>query len=212
MLKPFANNKMSKPSTMSQSGSKRALGVLGFVRSSSLVLWLGVMAPAGLVLTGCASGPVVSDYKMEKPRLDLKEYFNGTIDAWGVFEDRSGKVVNRFTVVMKCTWDGDKGVLDEDFTYSDGTKSKRVWTIVKKGDTYVGTADDVKGQADGEAAGNALNWKYTLKLPVDGKVYEVQFDDWMYLMDEKTMLNRATMSKFGFRLGDVILSFRKRDS
>ncbi|MDX1668087.1 MAG: DUF3833 domain-containing protein, partial [Limnobacter sp.] len=151
------------------------------------------------------------DYAGEQPKLDLKEYFNGTLDAWGVFQDRNGKVVKRFTVVMKCSWDGNTGVLDEDFTYSDGTKEKRVWTIVKNGDQYTGTAGDVVGQATGVASGNALNWSYTLRLPVEDSVYEVQFDDWMYLMDEKTMLNRAVMSKFGVELGEVFLSFRKRD-
>ena len=73
-----------------------------------------------------------------------------------------------------------------------------------------GTAGDVVGEAVGEVAGNALNWRYTLKLPVDGKVYEVQFDDWMYLMDQNTLINRASMSKFGFELGEVTLFFRKR--
>jgi len=172
---------------------------------------LAFLALAGaLVLTACAS-PQPKDYAQEKPVLDLKEYFNGTIDAWGVFQDRSGKVVKRFTVVMKCTWDGDTGVLDEDFVYSDGTTQKRVWTLKKNGNSYTGTAGDVLGQASGETAGNAFQWKYTMLLPVDGTTYEVQFDDWMYLMDDKVMLNRATMSKFGIELGEVLLSFRKRD-
>ena len=34
-------------------------------------------------------------------------------------------------------------------------------------------------------------------------------DDWMYLIDDRVMLNRATMSKFGVRLGEVFLSFTK---
>ena len=63
--------------------------------------------------------------------------------------------------------------------------------------------------ATGRVVGNAFRWAYTLKLPVDGSVYEVQFDDWMYLVDERVMLNRATMSKFGVRLGEVTLSFTK---
>jgi hypothetical protein len=70
----------------------------------------------------------------------------------------------------------------------------------------------VVGTAEGRAAGNALNWRYTLALPVDGKVYEVQFDDWMYLMDERVMLNKAVMSKFGMFLGEVTLSFQKSQS
>jgi len=66
------------------------------------------------------------------------------------------------------------------------------------------------GQAKGQTQGNAFRWTYTLALPVDGKVYHVDFDDWMYLIDERVMLNRATMSKFGVRLGEITLSFTKR--
>jgi hypothetical protein len=164
-----------------------------------------------LALAGCASSPRPEIYRDEKPVLDLQRYFNGTVDAWGYFQDRGGRVVKRFKVEMKCTWNGNVGVLDEMFSYSDGTTSRRVWTITKvDAGTYKGTADDVVGEALGEAAGNALRWRYTLKLPVDGKVYEVQFDDWMYLQDDEVMLNYSAMSKFGFRLGEVILSFRRR--
>lgn len=170
-----------------------------------------LLLAAALLVAGCGATMRPADYAAEQPTLDLKTYFNGTVDAWGIFQDRSGKVVKRFTVVMRCTWDGDTGVLDEDFTYSDGTTQKRVWTLKKVGENrYVGTADDVVGEASGETGGNAFNWKYVLALPVDGKVYNVNFDDWMYLMDDQVMLNRAVMSKFGFRLGEVTLSFRKR--
>ena len=167
-------------------------------------------AAALTALTGCA-GPQVSDYAAEKPVLDLRQYFNGALDAWGVFTDRSGKVVKRFTVVMQCSWQGDDGVLNEDFTYSDGTKQRRIWRLKKLADgRYTGRADDVVGEATGQERGNAFNWKYTLALPVDGRVIEVQFDDWMYLMTDKVMLNKAVMSKFGFTLGEVTLSFTKR--
>lgn len=175
---------------------------------------IGKMAVVGtlgtLGLQGCASVEP-STYAAEKPVLDLKTYFNGTIDAWGMFQDRSGKVVKRFTVLMKCSWQGNQGVLDEDFSYSDGTKEKRIWRLTETAPgSYIGKADDVVGQAIGQAAGNALNWRYVLALPVDGKVYNVDFDDWMYLIDEKVMINRAVMSKFGFKLGEVLLSFTKR--
>lgn len=172
---------------------------------------LGLAAAGGaLALAGCA-GPNVNDYAAEKPVLDMRTYFNGTIDAWGVFTDRSGKVVKRFTVVMTCSWKGDDGVLDEDFTYSDGTKQRRIWRLTRKADgRYVGRADDVVGEANGQERGNAFYWTYTLALPVDGRVIDVRFDDWMYLMTDKVMLNRAEMSKFGVKLGEVTLSFTKR--
>jgi hypothetical protein len=166
-------------------------------------------AASAAVLAGCAS-PTPADYASEKPVLDLKTYFNGDITAHGLFTDRSGKVVRRFTVDMKCSWQGDDGVLDERFSYSDGEKQRRVWRLKKLPDgRYTGTADDVIGIAQGQSAGNAFQWSYTLRLPVDGKTYDVQFDDWMYLMDEKVMLNKAVMSKFGVRLGEVTLSFYK---
>lgn len=171
-----------------------------------------VLALAGLA--GCSSvDPAL--YASEKPVLRLPGYFNGVVDAWGVFTDRSGRVVKRFTVVMRCSWtvvDGvETGVLDEQFTYSDGSQQRRVWTLRKTGaQQYVGTAEDVVGEAVGETSGNAFRWRYTLALPVEGRLWHVDFDDWMYLMDNDVMLNRAVMSKFGIRLGEVTLSFRKR--
>jgi hypothetical protein len=94
--------------------------------------------------------------------------------------------------------------------YSDGTTQKRIWTLKHLGDgQYSGTAGDVLGQATGRTRGNAFNWRYTMALPVDGQVWQVQFDDWMYLIDEHVMLNKAVMSKFGVRLGEVTLAFHK---
>lgn len=174
-----------------------------------LVLALAAAGTA-LVLAGCASQDI-NNYADQKPTLDLQQYFNGTLDAYGVFTDRSGAVVKRFTVLMVCTWTGNEGVLNEDFTYSDGTKQTRIWRLTKTGNgRFIGRADDVVGDALGESSGNAFHWTYTMRLPVDDKVYDVQFDDWMYLVNDKVMLNKATMSKFGVRLGEVTLSFTKR--
>jgi hypothetical protein len=166
----------------------------------------------GLAVAGCA-GPGIDAYRDEKPVLDLARYFDGHIDAWGVFRDRSGKVVKRFKVNIKAIWKDDVGVLEEDFSYSDGTTSRRVWTITRlDAHRYKGSAADVIGEASGEARGNALRWRYVLALEVGGKTYNVDFDDWMYLMDDDVMLNVSEMSRFGIRLGEVTLAFRRRGS
>ena len=162
-----------------------------------------------LGLSGCA-GVSPEAYRDQTPRLDIATYFNGPLTAWGYFADRSGEVKRRFTVKMTGEWNGNQGVLTENFSWSDGTKTQRIWRINKTDDhSYIGRADDVKGEATGVAYGNALQWRYTLLLPVDGKTYEVQFDDWMYLMDGETMLNKSEMRKFGFKLGEVVIAFRK---
>ncbi|MBL8349950.1 MAG: DUF3833 domain-containing protein [Burkholderiaceae bacterium] len=178
---------------------RRRLGALAFA--------LGLAAP--LLLTGCAS-PTPADYAAQTPTLDLRQYFDGKLLAHGIVTDRGGKVLQRFTVRMTGRWQGDTGTLDERFTYADGRQETRVWTLTRGADgRYTGRAADVLGEAQGQAAGNALNWRYTLLLPVDGRTWEVQFDDWMFLVDDQVMLNRAVMSKFGIRLGEVLLSFQR---
>lgn len=172
---------------------------------------LALLAAAGaLALAGCASAPTPADYAAEQPVLDLKRYFDGELVAHGIFTDRGGKVARRFVVQMTGRWNGNQGELDERFTYSDGKTERRVWRLTDLGNgRWEGRADDVVGVAQGVSAGNALNWRYTLALPVDGRVWELQFDDWMYLVDDRVMLNKAVMSKFGIRLGEVTLSFTK---
>ena len=172
-----------------------------------------ILAPFAVLLTlaGCSSTNIEA-YRTEQPPLDLAKYFNGSIVGHGMFQDRAGLVVKRFKVVIAAHWQNNIGTLDEDFTYADGTKQRRIWTITKLDDShYEGRAADVVGVAKGVAAGNALRWSYVLALPVGEKIYNVNFDDWFYLQDEKVLLNRSVMSKFGFRLGELTLAFQKAD-
>ncbi len=167
-------------------------------------------AAFALGLSGCTATEI-DTYRAEKPVLDIQNYLNGTLDAWGIFQGRSGEVKRRFHVVIEAKWNGDVGTLDEHFSWSDGTTSRRVWTLTKQADgTFIGRAHDVIGDATGEAAGNALHWRYVLALPVNGKVYNVTMDDWMFLLDDKVMMNRTTMSKLGFRVGELTIAFVKR--
>jgi hypothetical protein len=173
---------------------------------------LGLAVACAFTLGSCANMEV-STYAQEKPALKLEQYFNGKLLGHGVFMDRGGEVKRRFVVAITgtVTEGGNTIVLDEQFTWSDGLKDARVWTLKKQPNgEWHGTAGDVVGFATGKVAGNALNWRYVLALPVDGKVYNVDFDDWMYLVDDKVMINKAVMSKFGIRLGEVLISFTKQ--
>jgi len=163
-----------------------------------------------LLIAGCTRVDPAA-YHDEKPALDLYRYFDGTVDAWGYFADRSGAVVKRFKVEIRGRVENGALVLDEDFRYSDGTTSRRVWTITRTADgRYRGTAADVVGDAQGVVSGNALHWTYVLALEVDGRSWNLEVDDWMYLQDEQVMLNKSVMRKFGIRVGEVILAFRRR--
>lgn len=170
---------------------------------------IAAIALATAALSACST-PDVDLYRAEQPTLDLRRYFNGPLQAHGMFQDRSGEIVKRFHVDIVGSWQGNKGTLDERFTYSDGSREQRIWHLeVDEQGQVTGRADDVVGQASGRIAGNTMRWQYTLALPVDGRIVNVQFDDWLVLMDQQVMLNRATMSKWGFKLGEVTLSFTK---
>lgn len=162
-----------------------------------------------VLVAGC-SAPSVSSYRDMTPRFDPSEFFAGHTRGWGMFQKRSGEVVKRFVVDLNGHWEGERFILDEHFVYADGEKQQRTWTLTRTGTgLWSGSAADVVGSAAGEQAGNALHWDYVLHLPVDGTVYDVSMDDWMYLVDDTTLVNRTTMRKFGIELGQVTLFFRR---
>ena len=157
---------------------------------------------------GCSTS--IESYKNNKPNLSLEKFFNGKLIAHGLFKDRFNKVKKTFVVTMDASWKDNTCTLNEDFVYNDGTKSKRIWTLKKISENnYEGTASDVEGAAFGKIAGNTLFWNYTLILPEENNHLHVKFEDWMYLVDEDTLLNHSYMSKFFINLGEVILSIRK---
>lgn len=163
-----------------------------------------------LLLSSCSMDELPR-YAQQQPTLKVEQFFLGTLDAWGMFQQRNGQVVKRFHVVLVGKMLGRELVLDEQFVYDDGSKQQRIWRLTQAADgSWRGRADDVEGEAIGQVAGNTLNWRYTLLLPVDGKTYAMQMDDWMYLLDDNTMINRASMRKFGLEMGQVTLFFRRR--
>ena len=162
-----------------------------------------------VLLTACGNVEV-EDYAQEQPKFDLVAFFDRPVEAWGMFQKRSGEVVKRFHVQVTSRRDGDKLILDERFVYSDGTRQQRTWILVPDGPgRWRGTAGDVIGEALGEVAGNALHWRYRLDLPVDGRHWTMDMDDWMYLMDDDTLINRTRMSKLGVEVGQITLFFRR---
>lgn len=168
-----------------------------------------LIALIGLFISGCSSMNV-SDYKATTPEFVLEDYFLGKTMAYGVFENRSGEIVSQFKVTINGRVEGDTLILDEDFVYKSGKTEKRLWKVkILPDGRYEGTTDGVVGIATGERAGNAFNWEYVFDLPVDDTTYRLKFDDWMFLQDDGVMINRAFVTKWGFNVGSVTLSFHK---
>ena len=165
---------------------------------------------AAIMLSSCG-GNTLKHYQGTTPQVDIKDYFNGPIKAWGIIQDWRGRVTKRFDVTMVGSWDGDKGVLEEDFVYYDGKTQKRIWHITKLSDgTYEGTAGDIIGKATGGVEGSAVQWAYQMDVPVDDTTYRLTFDDWMWQMNDGVLINRSYLKKFGITVAELTLFMQKQ--
>lgn len=163
-----------------------------------------------LFIMSCSTD--LQDYKETTPDFDLFGYFQGETEAWGMVKDYTDRQTRRFHVNIKGEVDGDTLILHEDFLYHDGETATRIWTINRhKAGVYTGRADDIIGDANGEVMGNVLHWRYDFLLKTESKDIKVHFDDWMYRQDERHLFNMTTITKWGIRVGEVTLFFRKKE-
>ena len=70
---------------------------------------------------------------------------------------------------------------------------------------------DEKGEAVAKEQGNAFNMKYKMDLDLGFGELRVNFNDWMFRIDESTIINKATINKFGLNIATVTLFFRKKN-
>ncbi|MDV6319628.1 DUF3833 domain-containing protein [Chromohalobacter sp. HP20-39] len=162
-----------------------------------------------LLLAGCSS-MTLEQFRGTKPAFALTDYFEGKTWGYGVFQSRGGEIKRQFRVEIDGYWEGEEFILDEDFVYDDGETDQRTWRITPTDEgRYIGRAEDIIGTAKGREVGQALNWRYELRLPYDDSTIDVTFDDWMVRQSENVVINRATVTKFGIRVGEVTLFFTK---
>ena len=142
--------------------------------------------------------------------FDPVEFFAGTFEAQGMFVDRFGQVQKRFLIDISCEAEGKQTTLHEKFTYDDGEKESRSWTIVKQDeDAYTAHTADVVGQGVGHVKGAVFKLKYDFLLTLYGRKIKVRFDDVMVRQSENTVLNKTKVSKFGLLLGELFVTFSR---
>lgn len=170
-----------------------------------------IIAVLGVLMLSSCMKNNVEIYSKNHPQMDVKQFFNGKLKAWGIVQNWRGEVVNKFDVVMNGTWQGDTGKLEEDFNYYNGKTQKRIWTLKKISDSEIeGTASDIVGKAIGKTSGDALNFNYIMDIDVEGKTYRVKLDDWMWKMNDDVIINRSYIKKFGFTVAELTIFMQKQ--
>ncbi len=144
--------------------------------------------------------------------FELTTFLSGRTHAWGVFEDRFGRLQRRIDVEMNGAWRGNEFVLDEIFTYDTGESETRTWVVAPLGGgRFSATCPDCVGVARGVCDATSVRMSYQFKLKLKSRTVVVAFDDRLYRMGDEIALNRATMRKWGVKLGELSLCFQRID-
>lgn len=163
------------------------------------------------VATGCSS-VTVDDYRDNRPELRPDAFFTGYLTAHGVVKDRAGRVTRTFNADIDASWEEGVGTLVEDFIFDDGENQRRIWTLSPDGQGgYTGTAGDVVGGGVMQAAGNSVFLDYVLRIPYGGSTVDVRVDDRMYLVSPDVLVNESILTKFGVRVGSLLLVILRKD-
>lgn len=141
----------------------------------------------------------------------FEDYFQGKTVAYGKFWAING--VNRtFRVDLDGTWDRKTLTLVEDFVYNDGVEETKIWYFEKTGEgKYVGRRSDVEGVANVTIKGNTARYGYSLYLDAENRKNLIQLKDKMILQEDGTVVNTATVFKFGFPVGRVVVNFARAE-
>ena len=169
--------------------------------------WFPAMI-AGSILSACASPPEFAA-PVASNTLVLEDTLTGQTLGEEVFINSQTGAATTFSVVINGTWDGKVLTLVEDFNFGDGSKDRKTWHITKTdAGRYQGTREDVLGSADLRQDGKAVRIDYYVTLRTGLGANNVRFRDLLYLQDDRTIVNKAVVSKFGLRIGRVQITMR----
>lgn len=152
-------------------------------------------------------------YASARVPFDARVHLNGPMICEGVIFGPAGRVSSRFVATFEGRWNGDSGVITEHFRYDDGETQDREWQI-ELGDKgkVIATADDVVGDGTGRQSGATLGMTYRIRLPQSSGGYVLDAVDWMYLLDNGTIMNRSQFRKYGIKVAELVATIRPAEA
>ncbi len=162
-----------------------------------------------LALLGCSSPLPVASFAGDGKPFDPVTFFQGSIHSWGVLENRSGQPTDIVRTDGIGVAEGPDGVhFPQQVRVGQEKPSFRDWHMRRVGPgRYEATANDMVGTVQGEAAGRAFHWTWTLALHPDNPLTNLSMDQWWYLQDDGSMLNRTIITKLGIVVAEVTEHF-----
>jgi hypothetical protein len=168
---------------------------------------LGLMALRSRYASFQAQTP--ADYAGKGPRFDLRRHLSGPIQCEGMIFGPTGRVTSRFVADMQGDWQGNIGTLSEVFRYDSGTVQHRAWTLALGNSGEISaTAPDVVGKGEGRVEGSGVLLRYRIRLTPEAGGHVLDVTDWMYLMENGTIMNRSQFRKFGIKVAELVATMR----
>jgi hypothetical protein len=168
-----------------------------------------------LAIAGCGARNI-NQFASGVPSMAPQNWMAGTVDGYGVIQDRFGNIKSQFHAHETGIWDAQTSslTLTEHITYLQGSTAPptdRVWhfTEISPGH-WTGTAADIIGTAQAEQQGNVWHLTYAQTLPVGGHQLAVHVDDWRFREADDVAVDVATISKLGINLASSDIAFVKR--
>jgi hypothetical protein len=150
-----------------------------------------------------------ADFAGRGPAFDMRHHLNGPILCEGVVFGPAGRVTSRFVADMVGEWDGNRGTLREHFRYDTGRRQDRIWTLeCGPGGSIRATAPDIVGTGSGRVEGPAVMMQYRIRLDAQAGGHVLDVTDWMYLMENGTIMNRSQFRKFGITVAELVATMR----
>jgi len=180
-----------------------------------LLIAIPALVLAGLVLARRYSfaGQDPADYAGTTPEIDIRRHLSGPILCEGVIYGPTGRVTSRFVAEMAGRWEGDSGTLAEHFRYAGGNAQHREWRLtLGAGGAIRAEADDIVGEGSGWQKGATVLLRYRIRLPENAGGWALDVTDWMYLMENGTIINRSQFRKFGIKVAELVATMRPAES
>lgn len=182
-----------------------------------LFLLLGAALTAALIYAKTRyfdfDAQVPEDYGEGATQIDLREHLKGPIICEGIIYGPTGRVSSRFVADFEAHWEGNVGVMKEHFRYDSGTTQNREWRLTIGNDGAIkADADDLVEPGTGMQRGSAVQLKYRIKLPESSGGHVLDTVDWMYVVENGSIINKSQFRKYGIKVAELVATMRRKDA
>ena len=183
-----------------------------------MAAWLFFLSGVALVLALLWLKSHLLDFRAQRPAdlatkgplFDIRVALQGPMLCEGVIYGPFGRVTSRFVADMQATWQGNVGTMTEEFRYDSGARQSRCWRLTLAEDgTITARAPDVVGQGRGQQSGAGVVLRYRIRLGEDAGGHVLDATDWMYMLENGSILNRSQFHKFGIKVAELVATLRK---